>query len=157
MENIEFKVTDQTGLPGIEALWNKLRLHHLSHSIHFKDRYSKLDFQSRIKPLLEKCNNGKLMIEVAWDKTLSIPAGYCISSIVFPTLPEGEIESLFIEDEYRGRKIGHHFMLNALAWMDENKVHYRKVTVAAGNEEAIPFYEKYGFYAKTIILEQKYL
>jgi diamine N-acetyltransferase len=155
MDNIEFVVADQSKLAEVEVLWNKLRIHHLNQSVHFKERYASLSFQSRIMPLLEKCKNGRLRVEVAWDKKRLIPIGYCISSVVFLTLPEGEIESLNIDDKYRGRKIGSQLMTNALAWMDENEVRHRKIAVVAGNDETIPFYESFGFFAKTIILENK--
>ncbi len=46
-------------------------------------------------------------------------------------------------------------MLQALVWMDECGATRKRVSVGDGNEEAWKFYEKFGFYPRMTILEQK--
>jgi ribosomal protein S18 acetylase RimI-like enzyme len=153
-ENIAFVVVDQSKLDKVETLWNKLRLHHMNNSLHFKERYQTMNFRERIAPLLKKCKNGELFIEIASDKLTKKDIGYCISSFTNLTGKEGEIESLYIEPEYRGLNIGRTLVENALHWMDAKNVTIKRVVVAAGNESAIHFYAKFGFYTKSLSLEQ---
>ena len=114
-----------------------------------------MDFKSRIAPLLGKSENGEILVELARDNLLNIPVGYCLSSVVYLPEPEGEIDSLYIEPQYRGMNIGHNLVEHALNWMELKNVITKKVVVATGNESAIPFYGKFGFFSKFINLEQK--
>lgn len=60
------------------------------------------------------------------------------------TLPEhGEIFSLYVLEEYHGRKIGYELMNAAFEKLSD----YKKVVVwvLKGNDKAIHFYERYGF------------
>jgi len=69
--------------------------------------------------------------------------GYCISSITKDN--EGEIDSIFIEENYRRLGIGDCFMKKALEWMDKQSVKTKRIVIAYGNEEAMAFYSRYGF------------
>ncbi|WP_431188437.1 GNAT family N-acetyltransferase [Caloranaerobacter azorensis] len=64
----------------------------------------------------------------------------------------GEIESLYIEPDYRKLGIGNEFMKNALDWMDLNNVESICIEVSVGNKEVLSFYEEYRFLPRTIIL-----
>ena len=66
----------------------------------------------------------------------------------------GEIESIYIEPDYRGSGIGDNLMKRALRWMDEYPVDKKVLTVGAGNEEVFAFYSRHNFYPRTTILEQ---
>ena len=46
-------------------------------------------------------------------------------------------------------------MKKALAWMDEKGAVKKVVAVAAGNEQAFNFYERYGFVPRKTVLEQQ--
>lgn len=50
--------------------------------------------------------------------------------------------------------IGDKLMCRALDWLDFNNCKSKIIGVAEGNDSVIKFYEKYGFYTKTIILQQ---
>ena len=78
--------------------------------------------------------------------------GYCVSSIS-PEM-EGEIDSIYVEEEYRSEGIGGSLIQRALSWMDENGIKKRVIVVANGNEESIAFYKNYGFYPRATVLEQ---
>jgi diamine N-acetyltransferase len=79
--------------------------------------------------------------------------GYCVSSLSEDKT--GEIESIFLENGYRSQGIGTDLMLRALAWMDKDGATRKRVSVGNGNEEAWKFYEKFGFYPRMTVLEQK--
>ncbi len=78
--------------------------------------------------------------------------GYCVTSLS----PEktGEIESIFVEEEYRALGIGPALVTRALAWLNENGSVRNRVPVCDGNEEVWNFYKKFGFHLRMMVLEQ---
>jgi ribosomal protein S18 acetylase RimI-like enzyme len=144
---------EQGGLDLIMPLWEKLRLHHLGVSSYFKNHYNAVTLDLRKKQLVEKSQNGALRVDLArnWDTKEYI--GYCVTSIT----PEkqGEIDSIYIEKNYRGLGIGDELMTRALKWLDARSVKKKILGVGEGNEGVFAFYRRYHFYPRTTILEQK--
>ncbi|KAF5089114.1 Acetyltransferase (GNAT) family protein [anaerobic digester metagenome] len=68
---------------------------------------------------------------------------------------EGEIDSIYVDEAWRSEGIGSRLMERALEWMDENHVKKRRILVANGNNEALEFYARYGFYHRATVLEQR--
>jgi diamine N-acetyltransferase len=149
--DIVFTQSGPEGLEQIAPLWIKLRRHHKERSPWFKDDFDTVTWEMRKTGLLEKSAKGELLVHLAKDKGVLI--GYCVSSI--DTEKQGEIESIYIEKEYRKHHIGDGFMKTALKWMDGQGVKRKIIGVAVGNEEAFGFYEKYGFYPRVTLLRQK--
>jgi GNAT superfamily N-acetyltransferase len=110
-------------------------------------------FSGRKKGLLEKNEFGKLKVDLVKLKGSARYFGYCISSIAQEHV--GEIESIFVEDEFRNQGLGHQLMQTALAWMEKEQVKSKIVGVVYGNEKAFPFYARHGFFPSAIILRQK--
>ena len=50
--------------------------------------------------------------------------------------------------------IGDALMQRSIRWMDEKGVKTKKVVIATSNQEAISFYERYGFRRRSITLEK---
>jgi diamine N-acetyltransferase len=144
---------DRKSLDSIQPLWDKLRQHHHKKSENFRDHYKDFDFQERKETLLKKSAGGFLRVDLAKDISEGRVIGYCVSSIS-PEM-EGEIDSIYVEEEYRSGGIGGTLIQRALSWMDENGIKKRRILVANGNEESIVFYKNYGFYPRATILEQK--
>ena len=67
---------------------------------------------------------------------------------------QGQLESIYIEPEYRKAGIGDELMKRALSWMNEMKAETKTLIVGVGNEEVLSFYSRYGFYPKHITVEQ---
>ncbi len=134
----------------IKPLWEKLNEHHRIRSPHFSEYYERFSFEKRC----EKFRSGDLAlrIEVATDSTRSQHAGYCISTIDAEN--RGEIDSLFVEEEYRGEGIGDAFVRSALSWFGGHRVKVRSIVVGEGNEGVIGFYERYGFHPAYRTLKQ---
>jgi ribosomal protein S18 acetylase RimI-like enzyme len=146
-------VYTQSGVEDIDfivPLWLKLRTHHKERSLHFKDDISRMTWETRKTGLLEKAKTGTFLVSLAKENDTLI--GYCVSSI--NSEKQGEVESIYIEKEFRNFGIGDHFMKTALKWMDDREVQRKIVGVAVGNEEAFGFYEKYGFYPRVTVLRQ---
>jgi ribosomal protein S18 acetylase RimI-like enzyme len=152
MGTITYKRFNSTEIDLIKELWEGLRAHHKEKTEHFKERFENLTFETRKQVLLEKEKKGRLMIDIAMINAGRIIA-YCVSSI--DENKEGEIDSIFVDEQYRKNKIGDELMNRALAWFDDNDVSKRKIVVAQGNEETFRFYAKFGFYHLFSTLHQK--
>jgi GNAT superfamily N-acetyltransferase len=79
-------------------------------------------------------------VDIATDKSTGKAIGYCVSSLSVKKV--GEIESIYIEKEYRRCNIGDKFMKTALAWMDDRGAVNKIIGVVEGNEEAFGFCQK---------------
>jgi len=136
----------------VAPLWRKLLVHHRERSAHFKEYFSRMTWEKRKKELIDKSRNGAMCIDMAKDKVTEKLIGYCISTI--SENKHAELESIYIEAEYRRCGIGDTFVKAALNWMDGHGAVRKVIAVAAGNEEALGFYAKYGFYPRVSILMQ---
>jgi ribosomal protein S18 acetylase RimI-like enzyme len=138
---------DQTRL-----LWEALNRHHLALSTHFKTHYEGMTFEGRKADLLKKASAGKMRVDLAVDEKTAQTVGYCVSSLNQDKA--GEVESLFVDPNYRGLGVGGMLMRAALEWMDQEGAVAKTVEVAQGNEAAFGFYAKYGFLPRKTTLKQ---
>jgi ribosomal protein S18 acetylase RimI-like enzyme len=149
---IEYTVSDGQGLDLIGPLWQKLNELHKSRSRDFTDHFDRMTFDRRKEDLLKKSAGGALNIDLARDAETGELIGYCVTSITAAN--HGEIESIYIEPDYRRHGIGDALMKKALKWLEERPVTRRILVVAAGNEEVYDFYSRYKFHPRATILEQ---
>ena len=136
----------------IKPLWENLKEHHCEISTYFTGKYQKFSFEERKAQILKKSNKGSLKIDIVKDKDNEKYVGYCISSILEDI---GEVDSIYIKEKYRYSNVGTQLIKRSLQWMDRKGVINKKIIVAVGNEELIPFYQKFNFYPRHIIIEQK--
>jgi diamine N-acetyltransferase len=140
----------------IGFLWEKLRDHHRMNSTHFKERYSTMTFFKRKNDLLDKLNRGQIHIDIAESIDDESIVGYCISSVKTDcNEKEGDIDSIYVEANYRKHGIGDELLKLSLHWLTEENVLIKKIIVAEGNESVFHFYEKHGFYHLYNVLLQK--
>ena len=66
----------------------------------------------------------------------------------------GEIDSLFVERDYRGKGLGTELTRRGLEWLDAQKATSKTVAVAFGNDSTLKFYAGFGFLADHITLRQ---
>ena len=152
MDKIEYSVENEQALDLITPLWEKLREYHKSRSPRFKQHYTDISFGDREKELLRKSAGGAMRLDLARDGAGGIIIGYCLSTITDYGI--GEIDSIFIEQEYRRKGIGDALMQRAMRWLETCPAEKITVAIGAGNEEVFAFYERYGFYPRQTILEQ---
>ena len=150
MPKIEYTVTDQKDIDLIVPLWEKLNQHHRVRSPHHAAHFARMTFDLRKKALLKKTGEGTMRIDLAKDTDTGAIIGYCLSTI--SEEKEGEIQSIFVEKDYRLYGIGDNFMKKAIAWMDNLSIAKRTIAVATGNEEVFTFYSRYNFYPSVTIL-----
>jgi hypothetical protein len=101
-EEMDIVELERTHLPEIEHLWRELNAYHGHLSTNFKNHFGKLTFQDRLEQLSAK---EKLAIFVVSDAGLNV--GYCIVSA---NRNRGEIDSIYIMADHRGKEIGHEDM-----------------------------------------------
>jgi GNAT superfamily N-acetyltransferase len=132
----------------IKPLWEQLNYHHMGISNNFKDSFLTRTFDDRKRSLI--VGNKKLKIIISEDVELSKIIGYSIFSI---DGVNGEVDSIFVCEEYREKNIGQEFMKKALDWFDRNKIVNIFVNVLYENVHALKFYEKFGFVPRTYTLQ----
>ena len=131
----------------LEPLWQQLNQLHHEGSSHFKDHFSRFTFAERMQQFID---TEQLVIFAARSDELWI--GYCIASV---QAGKGEIDSLFIATPYQDVSLGRQLMGRALSWLQQQNCETITVSVAEGNEAAIPFYEKFGFRERLKVLQLK--
>ena len=151
MSFIEYVHGSKELLDVVKPLWVKLNAHHKDNSKYFADRFKDLTFETRKTKFLSD-STLKVRVDIVKDNVNNLLIGYCISTINKEQI--GEIDSLYIETEYRKFGIGDELMKRALEWMNESKTKAKIIVVAEGNETVLDFYKRYGFYKRRIILEQ---
>lgn len=147
--NGTFKTIGKNQLYQIKKLWEKLNEIHLNDSHYFKDHFESFTFEKRCEKfitILEK----NLRIEVINEGDEII--GYCISTIENGV---GEIDSIFIENNYQGFGYGNKLVANSINWLKENNCKKIVVGVAEGHETVIDFYKRFKFYPRFTYLEMK--
>ncbi|MDD5338232.1 MAG: GNAT family N-acetyltransferase [Dehalococcoidales bacterium] len=150
--NIKYVEKDKSQLDIVHPLWEKIKEHHRARSIHFKEQFDATTWEIRKKQILDKADGGALLVHLAMNNDTGNFIGYCVTSIDGDNV--GEIESIFIEADYRRVGIGNAFMQRALEWMKSYGVKRKVIAVAAGNEEVFGFYAKYNFYPRISVLMQ---
>lgn len=135
----------------IKPLWEQLNSLHFDKSTYFKSKYEKFTFDKRMEVIYEKSQKGVIRLDMLWDSETKSYIGYCLSSINGDL---GEIESIYIENQYRKFGLGGKIMESALNWFELNRITNIQIGVVYSNDEALPFYERYGFYIGNYILRR---
>ena len=149
---IQYIDGDEGLLDQISVLWQALNQHHLCLSKDFRQHYQEMTFEKRKAALLEKAKAGKMRVDLAVDVSSGQSVGYCVSSV--SKFKVGEIESIFVDETFRGFGVGDVLISKAMAWMDREGAESKIVEVAAGNEDAFGFYARYGFRPRKTVLKQ---
>lgn len=147
MDTIHIDVIDVRKIGVIKPLWEELNRHHTAKSPYFVDFFRKLTFEKRAGRM--KNAEMKIRVTVARDIAGNRIVGYCIATI--NDSDEGEIDSIYIEPEYRRRRIGDRLMKNACDWMDAEGVVVRTMAVIFGNDEVYGFYMRHGFFPAHVV------
>ena len=147
--NYTFRIIEKNEILIIKELWKKLNEIHLKNSHYFKEHYETFTFEKRCEKF-DMINSENIRIEIIEDDKTTI--GYCISTIQKST---GEIDSIYVKEEYRGTGLGSSLIDHSLNWFHTKKCDKIIIAVAEGNESAYPFYKKFDFYPRLTYLQQK--
>lgn len=137
-----FRYKDITAdrIDDVKELWNKNKFFHQKYSDCFSADYIGLNFEDRIIALLKKSKLTKITVAETMEEKI---IAYCMS-IVGKT-NSGEIATLYVDEEYRRRGIGHHLLKRHFRWFQENDIDDVCVEVLYNNVSAINLYEDIGF------------
>jgi diamine N-acetyltransferase len=149
-DEMKYEMIEMKDIQLIQPLWDKLRIIHRDESPFFRDYYDKQTFEIRTRNYL-RLKPEDIRIEIVRIETGAI-IGYCVSSIKEDHT--GEIDSIYIEKDYRKNGIGEKFMKNSLEWFKRRKCKKVQLAVSFGHESVFAFYRKFGFYPRITYLEQ---
>ena len=94
--------------------------------------------------LKQKNDTGKLHVQLIYLDSVENAVAFCVTSLTAEKI--GEIEVLYVMDNYQGNKLGSKLVENALLWLKEEQAVEQRLVVATGNERVFDFYANYGFY-----------
>jgi GNAT superfamily N-acetyltransferase len=146
---IEILDIEKEKISCIRNLWEKLNKMHYEDSIYFEDFFESFTFSKRIESIL-KHDDAKLKISIIKDGPRYL--GYCISSI---DEMNGEIDSIYIEDELRDRGYGRRLITNHIQWMKEQHCKRIRVAVSFGHDSVKDFYHHLGLFERLVYYELK--
>ena len=152
MSNFIIKQGTVNELDIVKPLWEKLNRLHYNLSLHFKNRYENKTWENRKQFLIEKSKN--ILFEyviLSFDNSI---IGYCISTIEKKNYKSGEIDSIFIEENYRKSGIGKQLMNRAIEWLNAQGSKTQKILVGVGNEEVLEYYKQFDFFPLHIVLQK---
>lgn len=134
----------------IKNLWEGLREFH---NCLPGGTISNKTFEERVEQLKEKAQNGKIQLLLAFDGVNETYIGYLISTISKQN--DGELDSLFLLEQYRSQGIGDKLMNKSMEWFEENGVKNIRILVSYVNVEAVNFYKKFNFEPVSLILKRQ--
>jgi ribosomal protein S18 acetylase RimI-like enzyme len=150
MSAITITVLDKKDLDRVRPLWEELNSLHKGVSTHFAAEFAGFSFEERKQRLLGK---DKLLILLCVENSSGRNIGYSIASIT--KNGEGELDSIYIKPAYRKEHMGSKLMKKSLEWFAQEKITNIEILVAHGNEQVLPFYQKFGFFPRTYKLKRK--
>jgi GNAT superfamily N-acetyltransferase len=133
----------------IRNLWEKLNQLHYDDSVYFEDHYVSFTFEKRVAAFAD-IEDANLKISVVKDGPRFL--GYCVSSIEGL---HGEIDSLYLEEELRGRGIGKRLVEAHIAWMKGRGCDRVRLAVSYGHDSVREFYHRMGFFERLVYYELK--
>ncbi|EKQ58281.1 MULTISPECIES: GNAT family N-acetyltransferase [unclassified Clostridium] len=134
----------------IKPLWEQLNSVHLEKSVYFKQRFENFTFDKRMKSIIQKADGENIKLDILLDDDSGKYTGYCLSAI---DDGYGEIESIYIERDYRKFGLGGKLMESSLDWFESNNIKNIKINVVYANDDALPFYKRYGFNISNYVLK----
>jgi ribosomal protein S18 acetylase RimI-like enzyme len=139
-------------LDAIGPLWNKQARYHATVSRYFAREFRRTAFAGRIKELLMKAGKKKIRVIIA-----RTPGGRSVGYAVGTISRTGvaEIDSLFVLRQYRKRGIGGRLVAMAVGWFDRHHPVATTVNVAVGNEPALSYYRRFGFFPRVTTLVKR--
>jgi ribosomal protein S18 acetylase RimI-like enzyme len=146
--DIEFEFGGTELLDELAPLWCELNALHAEVSPHFRERFESFTFDDRKRDLLNKSAKAEMHIGMCRIRD-SEAVGYCISSVEGTV---GEIESVYVRSDVRGKGVGSSLVRRAMDWMRAKGAERIKVEVVVGNEASYSFYAQFGLFPRVAVL-----
>ena len=140
-ESIQIRAGGAELIELTKPLWEKQKTYHLGIDRLSPENYVDLSFEERAIRIQKK--GAHLTTLLAKDRTTDHLIGYSLATINLEGV--GEIDSVFVEENYRGKGVGTALIKATLVWMEENKVQKTKLHVLDVNQSAVSLYRTLGF------------
>jgi ribosomal protein S18 acetylase RimI-like enzyme len=150
--SVEYRELPPQQIERLRPLWQKLNSYHASVSPHFSRDFQGYTFDEQKRRLLN--DKSRLYILVAENDREEL-VGYAVGSMNEGANTRGELDSMYVEEAYRGSGIGEELATEILNWFDRHGVDNVIIAVATGNERALKFYERLGFVPRAYTLRRK--
>lgn len=148
--DMKIEIVDMSTIGRIEPMWEKLIEANGDNSPYFKELYATFEFGIRCGFLHEKEQGGsRVWTAVLYDDEKGCDAGF-VTATYNPQGKYGEVEMLYVKEEYRGFRHGRELFKLALDELDANGITDKKLCVTYGNDAALRLYQSFGFYPFTI-------
>lgn len=148
---IKFRAGGLELFPYVKPLWEELNRMNIARSLHFSEQYSRLDFNTRMRPVRERARDGMVRVELALNDGKVV--GYCVISIDKDQV--AELDSIFVEEPYRYAGVGESLLDRALDWTKAFPVRRIYLTMTLGNEDTPRFYQRKGFLPRMMVFEHR--
>lgn len=154
---VRYKILPREQLGAIEPLWDTLNEHHRNRSTHFAAFYDMFTFEQRMEKFDDKTLRVRIEVALVDDPKEGKKAGHMAAFSICSVTKQaaGELDSLFVERQYRRRGIGTALAKRAFAWMDREAALSKSLSVVYGNEEVLSFYRMFKFYPSRLELNQR--
>lgn len=150
---IIYEQSGPEGLDLVENLWNQLKEHHAGSARHFKEQLLNRTYTERKADIIGTNAGRSIRVYLAKVKESEDIIGFCVCSGAPGEY--GEIESIYVQPDYRYLGIGTKFMGHVDIFFDDIGVTEHRVGVCDGNEDSFRFYERFGFYPRRHLLIRK--
>jgi GNAT superfamily N-acetyltransferase len=147
-----YRLVGPDRLEAIRPLWEKLRAYHAPLLHRFPGELPPFIFEPRKQEILAKAAAERIRIELVSVAPGAEDIAYCVTTVSAGN--RGELDSIFVDERFRGRGFGTELIRRALAWLETTGASSKVVTVAYANEKALALYQRFGFHPRTILLQQ---
>lgn len=151
MQTVVYTSGGEEVLDKAQELWEKLNQLHATSSPDFEGYYSGQTWKQRRGEISRGSRKAGIRVELAYAGSDRRLVGFCIAFVTKEN--EGELDSIYVEEEFRKSGMGDRLMIAALNWFRYQGVYNIRIAVATGNESVIQFYERHGFSPRVIVLE----
>ncbi|NYT12764.1 MAG: GNAT family N-acetyltransferase [Methanomassiliicoccales archaeon] len=151
MQNIVYTSGGEEVLDKAKELWEKLNQLYATSSPYFEGYYADQTWKKRRGEISRRSRKAGIRVELAYAGSDRRLVGFCIAYVTKEN--EGELDSIYVEKDFRNTGIGDRLMIAALNWFHYQGTSTVKIAVETGNEEVIQFYQRHGFSPRTIVLE----
>ena len=136
-------------LPVIKPLRKKLYAHHRGLMPCFAHEFNPIHISENDIVLADKNRTKAIQVFVA-ETSDHKPVGYSFAKIDIDN--NGELDSLFVEKEYRGKGLAKELSMMTIEWMKLQKPMYISVRVLPDNQAAEALYKNIGFTPRSLIM-----
>lgn len=133
-------------LSELRPLWESLNRHHARLAPDLADHFASVTFDARVALLRDR---PQLRVDLLENPDEG-PVAYAFSSV--DAHGRGELESIYVAPVHRGQGLGTQLARYQVAWLRERGARLIRVTLAVGNEAALPFYQALGFLPRATVL-----